>query len=89
MHEKNKNSIKIIIRNKGEKSEQNTSMSQRRSQVVIKARVIIFHKIFLSGCYECLHEQWSVINGVPLAVLMSPSRIFFPLNETVLGGAHS
>lgn len=45
----------------------------RRSQVVIKAQVIIFHKIFLSGCYECLHPQWSVINGVTFAVLMSPA----------------
>lgn len=45
----------------------------RKSQVVIKAQVIIFHKIFLSGCYECLHAQWSVINSVTFAVLMSPA----------------
>lgn len=45
--------------------------SKRSIQVAIKARVIIFHKIFLSGCYECLHVQWLVINSVSSAMLMS------------------
>lgn len=45
--------------------------SKRSVQAVIKALVIIFHKIFLSGCYERLHAQWPVINGVSFAVLMS------------------
>ncbi len=54
-----------------EHNRQRANEEQRRSQVVIKAQVIIFHKIFLSGCYECLHVRWSVINSVSFAVLMS------------------
>lgn len=37
---------------------------KRSVQAVIKAPVIIFHKIFLSGCYERLRAQWPVINSV-------------------------
>lgn len=37
---------------------------KRSVQAVIKDPVIIFHKIFLSGCYERLHAQWPVINSV-------------------------
>lgn len=33
--------------------------------------MIIFRKIFLSGCYECLHVRWPVINGVAFTWLMS------------------
>lgn len=63
--------MKLLIMN-GESWQDAIQMRSKRSvQAVIKAPVIIFHKIFLSGCYECLRAQWPVINRVSFAVLMS------------------
>lgn len=63
--------MKLLIIN-GESQQDAIQMRSKRSvQAAIKAPVIIFRKIFLSGCYECLHAQWPLINSVSFAVLMS------------------
>lgn len=35
----------------------------RGAECLIKAHLIIFHKIFLSGCYDSQNVRWPVING--------------------------